>query len=72
MSIAKDHSLFRDPVNIRSGNLRFRVQGRDIPKALVIGHDVNNVGLLRGGRLEPVHTGSLTHDDYQAHNDRSG
>mgnify|MGYP002022068992 CR=1 FL=1 len=42
MSIGKDHSLFRDPVNIRRGNLRLRIQRGDISKALVIGHDVKD------------------------------
>ena len=76
MSIGKDHSLFGNPVNVRCGYLRLRVQGRNISKALVIGHDVNDVRMLhrsrRVGRLEPVRVGHLPHDDYQTHKNNSG
>jgi len=45
MPVGKDHSLLRNPIDVRRRNLRFRIQSGHITKALIIGHDENNIWL---------------------------
>lgn len=43
MTIRKGHPFLGNSVNIRSSNLRFLIQGRNITETLIIRHDENDV-----------------------------
>ena len=51
MGVGEDHPGCGEPVDIRRGDLSFRIQTFDIPVTQVVGEDIDDVGPIGGTNL---------------------
>ena len=57
VGIGKSHALIGNPVNARCGNGKVRIEAAGFAVTLIIGHNVDDVGVIRHGHVHQKKVG---------------